>query len=512
MINFDIVLFILMNMVLYFSVIHIFNIYQQVHYDLFKLTKSFRKLYLTKPYMILSYISLVILLINNIYLDIVLVIGYISLSFYQPKYVIKLKYTKRIVRLIVSLITIIYILLYFFKFNILIFNLINILIPIFIYITIIINHPIDKLKRKYYIKSARFILDNKPDLLKIAITGSYGKTTTKHILYEMLKEHAVTVCTPSSYNTILGLTKTINEHITNQTEVLIVEMGTNHLGEIEEMCKLIEPHIGIITEVGPQHLSTMKSMNNILKEKLSITSKMKTDDILIINGDNQYLEKLQLQNINNIYTTGKKQHNIYNAKNIEIHKSIQTFDIYHNNMLKTKIQTKLLGEHNINNIVLVYAVIDNIRKYININDETFRNIIKDIEPFDHRLKYHKLNNIHIFDDSYNSNIQGFKNAIKVLSKQTTKKIIITPGIVDNGIDGKSINEEIALTLINEIDEIYLIKNPMIKYYQNIFDDLRKEYILFNSFNDAYMYLLSNHQNEEISVLIENDLPDCYLEG
>ena len=179
--------------------------------------------------------------------------------------------------------------------------------------------------------------------------------------------------------------------------------------------------------------------------------------------------------------------------------------------LKTKIETNLLGEHNINNIILIYAVIDNIRNYIDIKDEIFSKLIKDITPFNHRLKYKKQNNLHIFDDSYNSNINGFKNAIKVMSKQLTKKIIITPGIVDNGSDEKRINEEIALTLINEMDEIYLIKNPVIKYYQNIFDEVRKEYIVFNSFKEAYIYLICNHQKEEVSVLFENDLPDCYLE-
>lgn len=511
MINLNIVIFILMNIVLYFSLTYLLNIYQQSHYDYKKLSKSFKSFYLTKPYLILSYISVVCLLIDNIYILIILMILYFSLIFYKPRYIIKLKYTNRIYRLIISTIVLVYIVLIIFKFNTLVFNILNIFIPFVIYIAIIINYPIDYLKKRYYIKKAKQKLLNNNKLLKIAITGSYGKTTTKHILYEVLKDYAVTVCTPESYNTILGLCTTINNNVTNQTEVLIVEMGTNHLGEIKEMCKLIEPHIGVITEIGPQHLSTLKSMKNILKAKLEISSHMTYDDVLIINGDNTYLENIKPINIENIYKAGKKEPNNYIARNINIDVSNQYFDIYHNNKLKTKIETKLLGEHNINNIILIYAVIDNIRNYIDIKDEIFSRLIKDITPFNHRLKYKKQNNLHIFDDSYNSNINGFKNAIKVMSKQLTKKIIITPGIVDNGSDEKRINEEIALTLINEMDEIYLIKNPVIKYYQNIFDEVRKEYIVFNSFKEAYIYLICNHQKEEVSVLFENDLPDCYLE-
>lgn len=511
MININIVIFILMNIVLYFSLTYLLNIYQQSHYDFKKLTKSFRSFYLTKPYMILSYISIVSLLINNIYVLIILMILYFALILYKPKYIIKLKYTNRIYRIIITTLLLVYIVLIITKLNTLVFSILNISIPLIIYIAVIINYPVEKLKKRYYIKKAKEKLLNNKNLLKIAITGSYGKTSTKHILYEVLKDYAVTVCTPESYNTILGLCTTINNNVTNQTEVLIVEMGTNHLGEIKEMCKLIEPHIGVITEIGPQHLSTLKSMKNILKAKLEISSHMTYDDVLIINGDNTYLENIKPINIENIYKAGKKETNNYIVRNINIDVSNQYFDIYHNNKLKTKIETKLLGEHNINNIILIYAVIDNIRNYIDIKDEIFSRLIKDIIPFNHRLKYKKQNNLHIFDDSYNSNINGFKNAIKVMSKQLTKKIIITPGIVDNGSDEKRINEEIALTLINEMDEIYLIKNPVIKYYQNIFDEVRKEYIVFNSFKEAYIYLICNHQKEEVSVLFENDLPDCYLE-
>ena len=186
MININIVIFILMKIVLYFSLTYLLNIYQQSHYDFKKLTKSFRLFYLTKPYMILSYISIVCLLINNIYVLIILMILYFALIFYKPKYIIKLKYTNRIYRIIITTLLLVYIVLIITKLNTLVFSILNISIPLLIYISVIINYPVEKLKKKYYIKKAKEKLLNNKNLLKIAITGSYGKTSTKHILYEVL--------------------------------------------------------------------------------------------------------------------------------------------------------------------------------------------------------------------------------------------------------------------------------------------------------------------------------------
>lgn len=511
MINLNIVLFILLHVSLYFSIVHILNIYQQYHYDYKKTILSLKSFYLTKPYMFLSYITIIFLMFNNIILKIILIIVYFIMVFYKPKYVINLKYTNRIYRLIVTSVILIYIILIIFDFNILIFSIINIFVPFIILISTLINYPIDYIKKRHYIKLAKEKLSKNNNLVKIAITGSYGKTTTKHILDEVLNEYTITVTTPKSYNTILGICTTINEKLTEQTEILILEMGTNHIGEINKMCKLVSPNIGVITEIGPQHLSTFKNINNVLKAKLEIVDYMSYEDILILNGDNNYLKNIKLINLNNIYKVGKNNTNDYYVKNISIKNNIQTFDIYHGDKFIITVSTQLLGEHNINNILLAYMVIKQLSNVVKISDIEFAKKVYQIKPYPHRLSYRKQNNIHIFDDSYNSNIEGFKNAIKVINNQTNKKAIITPGIVDAGNDEKRLNEEIALNLINSFDEIYLIKNKVIKYYENIFIQAKKEYYIFDSFKEAYMYFVINNKEIETSLLIENDLPDIYLE-
>ena len=120
-----------------------------------------------------------------------------------------------------------------------------------------------------------------------------------------------------------------------------------------------------------------------------------------------------------------------------------------------------------------------------------------------------VNNIHIYDDAYNSNLVGFTNSVEVLSKTPLKKVIITPGIVDEGKMTKELNEKVALKIKDVFDEIYIIDNYSGRYVYNKLSYLNNIH-LKSSFREAYLEVLSKYQNEEIALLIENDLPDNYL--
>lgn len=483
---------------------HTLNIYQQSHYDFLKLINTYKKLYISKIYMYILYIMLVISVFSFKYCNIIIfILGLVSLLF-RGKYIIKLKFTNRIIRLIITTILVYSLLLYLSYSNIL-FIMLVIIYPFIIYLINLINYPIEYLINYYYILKAKKKLKQNKNLIKIAITGSFGKTTIKNIINEILKTKYITLSTPKSYNTLLGITKTINESLNNSTEVLIVEMGANHIGEINKMKKLIDPDISIISDIGKQHMSTFKTISNVLKAKLEIINFNKESSITIINNDNIYLKHLIVKN-KLVYRVGiNKNKDIY-ASNIKVKENFTSFNIidniYQNKLL---VSTRLLGEHNVNNILIAYLT----SKILGVEDNSIISTLDKIEPVENRLKYKKINNIHIYDDSYNSNIVGFKNAIKVLLNTNTLKVIITPGIVDGGIMSKEINEEIAHILNkSNIDEIYLINNSEIKYYKNIL----KKYILFNSFKDAYNHFLNTYTLEEVSLLIENDLPDSYYEG
>ena len=520
MIIFEILKYISITLLLIKTYYYTLNIYQQEHYDNKKLLKHLI-VYYQKPYIILSYFIIISTTIKYWYIQLIIILFSIISLYFKDNFVIKLKITKRIIRLLLTNILLLTIIttisfIYIKHITLFIYSLYILLVPYFIIITNTLNKPIEKIINKYYIKLAEKKLNQNKILIKIAITGSYGKTTTKNIINNILSEHFYTLATPKSYNTMQGITKTINQYLNNNTEIFICEMGAFREKEIKEMTKFIKPHIVVITDIGEQHLETFKTINNIIKAKFEIINY--STAIPILNFDNQYIKNEPIQK-DKIYTIGINNTNtsIYASdiivKNINNYITT-TFNI--NNLdNKIPIDTMLLGHHNIYNILISYGVIQALEQYnIHISDEQFSEAIYNTQPIPHRLSLNKEHNIYIFDDSYNSNIKGFTNAINTINQMNTYKIIITPGLVDLKNKQKEYNETIANKL-NIFDEIYLINNQSSKYIYNQLLKTNQTSIihLFDSFKEAYQNILSKHlnQNYEVSILIENDLPDNFLE-
>ena len=173
--------------------------------------------------------------------------------------------------------------------------------------------------------------------------------------------------------------------------------------------------------------------------------------------------------------------------------------------------TPLLGKHQIINILLSLNVITTLKKYgYKFDDEKIIYDLQTISYIENRLEYQKINNIDLYNDSYNSNRIGFLNAVELLSYSEYKKIIITPGLVELGSCKRIINEEIAYEISKVFDEIYIIRSEVSKYYINIFNKLNIKYHIFDSFRCCYKYIIDNNF-EQISLLIENDISDIYKE-
>ena len=138
-------------------------------------------------------------------------------------------------------------------------------LPLWVALAGLLAWPIEKLISEMYFRDAQRMLKNRPDLIKIGITGSYGKTSVKFILGTMLQEKYQTLITPSSFNTPMGVTKIIRTKLQPAHQVFVAEMGARHVGDIKEMCRLVHPHHGVLTSVGPQHLDTFKTLERIKK-------------------------------------------------------------------------------------------------------------------------------------------------------------------------------------------------------------------------------------------------------
>src|SRR5690606_7307390 len=141
-----------------------------------------------------------------------------------------------------------------------------VLTPVNLLLSHIVIWPLEYLIQLYYVKKASQKI-KMIDAKKIAITGSFGKTSTKSILYHLLKDKFITKMSPKSYNTLMGISLMINNDATYSDEVLILEMGATHTGDIQKLVNLTNPHYAIITDIGPQHLETFKTIENIINEK-----------------------------------------------------------------------------------------------------------------------------------------------------------------------------------------------------------------------------------------------------
>lgn len=164
-----------------------------------------------------------------------------------------------------------------------------ILAPLFVLITNIINKPVELCVKNYYINDAKKIIASMPNLIVIGITGSYGKTSTKFFLEKILSSKYNVLMTPESYNTTMGVVKTIRESLKPTHEIFICEMGAKGIGHIKEICDIVKPKFGIITSIGPQHLESFKTIENIITAKFELCDALPNDGVIFLNGDNEYI-------------------------------------------------------------------------------------------------------------------------------------------------------------------------------------------------------------------------------
>ena len=164
--------------------------------------------------------------------------------------------------------------------------------PILCIIANFILTPLEWYGRKRYINGAKKILAEQSDLIVIGITGSYGKTSMKNFLGELLSEKYNVLLTPKNYNTQLGIARTIREYLKPTHDIFICEMGAMWEGEIAECCDIAQPTIGIITAIGPQHLQTFGDIETIIRTKFELANAIeKVDGKLFLNYDNKYIAK-----------------------------------------------------------------------------------------------------------------------------------------------------------------------------------------------------------------------------
>ena len=353
----------------------------------------------------------------------------------------------------------------------------------------------------------------------IGITGSYGKTSTKYILHQILSEKFNTLMTPDSYNTPMGICKVIRGELTAEHEIFIVEMGAYKRGDIRELCNLASPQIGILTAVGPQHLERFKSIENIAKTKYELIESLPPDGLAVFNCDNEICAGLADKrehdgNPVRRYATepfpvaSSSERAELTATNIQHTDEGLTFTI-HTSVGTTEIRTQLLGRHNVSNILAATAVATECGMTL----EEIRVAIANVAPVPHRLQLTASEgNVTIIDDSFNANPVGAKAALEVLTEiQGGKKVLVTPGMVELGEreyeENKRLGEHAA-----DVCDLVILVGP--RRTTPILDGLKaaqypnQQIIVALNLEEVKQHLATQVQAGDV-VLFENDLPDNY---
>ncbi len=355
----------------------------------------------------------------------------------------------------------------------------------------------------------------------IGITGSYGKTSTKYILHQILSAKFNTLMTPDSYNTPMGICKVIRGDLTAEHEIFIVEMGAYKRGDIRELCNLASPHIGILTAVGPQHLERFKSIENIAKTKYELIESLPPGGLAVFNCDNEICAGLADKrehggNAVRRYATepfpvaSASERAELTATNIQ-HTDVGLAFTIHTSIGTAEIRTQLLGRHNVSNILAATAVAIECGMTL----EEIQIAITQVAPVPHRLQLTSSEgSVTIIDDSFNSNPIGAKAALEVLTEiQGGKKVLVTPGMIELGEreyeENKRLGEHAA-----DICDLVILVGP--KRTIPILDGLKaaqypnQQIIVALDLEEVKQHLATQVQAGDV-VLFENDLPDNYNE-
>lgn len=434
---------------------------------------------------------------------------------------VSLKYTPRMKRLTIMMTLVFFVLSYLAlwlgsKQTVIRFSLvaaIPALLPFVLLLCNLVFWPYEASVRAWYSGKAKRKLRKKEyeSLVRIGITGSWGKTSCKNILASMLSKKYKVAVSPSSFNTPMGLTKTVN-NILDGHDVLIFEMGARYKGDIKCLCRLFKPTYGILTGIGPQHIETMKNVETIKQTKADLVHSLPKDiGIAVINGDNEKCHEVfdELDLKAKFLSCLKKGKNAEGwVEGLSVTQDGCNFTLHIKGLKPVICTTKLLGRHNIENI-LMCAIMAN---KLGVAVDDIAKAITELTPSGHRLELVKAENgILILDDSYNASVGGTVAALEVLTLFKGQKVVMTPGMIELGSRADEENFKFGARIAKVADKVIIV-NEVNKQAINeglLSQKFKSENIYFAKNLDDAKGIYSKFLKSGDVLLIENDLPDNY---
>lgn len=379
--------------------------------------------------------------------------------------------------------------------------LVIILLPFILLIALLLVTPVDFLIKKIIISKATRALE-KCDVSIIAITGSYGKTSTKEIFYDILNEGFTVVKTPGNINTDIGVSRFIinNTEKLIDSDLFIVEMGADHRGDIATLCSIAPPDYSILTGINEAHIEKFGNIKNTIIEKFVLPQRTKKISFLNIDDYNIKQKHPSFDIAYPILLSHK------HAKDINYKPDFNGISF---TFKEEHFSTKLLAKHSI--VPIIGAI--TLAKELGMQNTTLKKGLKNTAPFSHRLepKYDEAGDYWIIDDSYNATIAGVKSGLDILQRSKGRRIVLTPGpLVESGSDTERLHMEIGRLYATLTDLVLLIKSPTTAF---VIAGMKEKdftnYRIYNSPTDAYN-TYTNTLRAGDTILLQNDWPDVYF--
>ena len=342
---------------------------------------------------------------------------------------------------------------------------------------------IEKFLFAVYKKEAKKKLTSMPDLQIICITGSYGKTSIKNFVAQILSHKYKVYATPRSVNTLGGLVADVNNNLSDDVEIYVCEAGARQRGDIEAITRFLEPQTVVVGRVGEAHIEYFESLNNIIATKLEIMKSPRLERAFIHTSvTDEPHDKVTFfgNEIKDVEATLEGT-----AFRLEIEGEVY------------ELHTEILGSFQTMNI----AVAVRIAKHFGMQKEEILNAVKELQSVEHRLQLIKAGGKIILDDGYNGNIDGMLEGIRLCSLHEGRKVIVTPGLVES-------SDALNIKLIEAINKVFDIVIVTGSLNAALFEKhLKVKNKIMLADKSALVDVLANQTKSGDIILFANDAPN-----